>query len=72
LSRVVGVAYEGNFHRARMSIPNTLTESEDLDCRTQILLEACKKKEALADDKHWAAWDRFEAWGWYYVNYLPN
>jgi energy-coupling factor transporter ATP-binding protein EcfA2 len=72
LARVVGVAYEGNFYRARMSIPNTLTESQDLDCRTQILLEACKKKEALANDRHWTAWDRFDAWNWYYVNYLPN
>lgn len=72
LARVVGVAYEGNFYRARMSIPNTLTESQDLDCRTQILLEACKKNEARVDDKQWAAWDRFTAWGWYYVNYLPN
>jgi energy-coupling factor transporter ATP-binding protein EcfA2 len=72
LARVVGVAYEGNFYRARMSIPNTQTESQDLDCRTQILLEACKKNEARVDDKQWAAWDRFEAWGWNYVNYLPN
>ncbi|MBX2962857.1 MAG: ATP-binding protein [Cyclobacteriaceae bacterium] len=70
LARVVGVAYEGNFYRARMSIPGTLTESQDLDCRAQILREACKKRDELVNDRRWEAMDRFDAWLWYYVNYL--
>ncbi|MBX2945503.1 MAG: hypothetical protein KF725_06695 [Cyclobacteriaceae bacterium] len=68
-ARVTGVAYEGNFFRARMSIPNTLTEFEDLICRTQILYEACKKRDALAGDTRWAAMDRFIEWETYYINY---
>lgn len=70
LARVVGVAYEGNYFQARMSIPNTLTESQDLDCRTQILREACKKRDQLINDKRWESMDRFDAWFWYYINYL--
>jgi energy-coupling factor transporter ATP-binding protein EcfA2 len=69
LSRVAGVAYEGNFYRARMAIPNTLTENQDLDCRLQIVYEACKKKDLLAGDARWAAMDRFIDWEWYYINY---
>lgn len=69
LGRVAGVAYEGNFYRARMSIPGTLTESQDIDCRMQILNEACKKRDLLAGDTRWAAMDRFVDWGWYYINY---
>jgi hypothetical protein len=70
LARVVGVAYEGNYFQARMSIPNTLTESQDLDCRTQILREACKKRDQLINDTRWESMDRFDAWFWYYINYL--
>lgn len=69
-ARVIGVAYEGNFYRARMSIPNTLTENQDLECRTQILFEACKKQDALANNQQWAAMDRFIDWRWYYIDFL--
>ncbi|MBX2954616.1 MAG: ATP-binding protein [Cyclobacteriaceae bacterium] len=69
-TRVIGVAYEGNFYRARMSIPNTLTENQDLECRTQILFEACKKQDALSNNQQWAAMDRFLDWGWYYIDFL--
>jgi energy-coupling factor transporter ATP-binding protein EcfA2 len=69
--RVIGVAYEGNFFRARMSIPGTLTEDQDLICRTNILLEACKKKEAQTSDRVWAAMDRFNEWDIYYISYIP-
>jgi len=69
IARVTGVAHEGNFYRARMSIPSTLTETQDLDCRTRILLEACKKR-ANTDDAHWKMMDQFFDWGWYYINYL--
>ena len=69
-ARVIGVSYEGNFYRARMSIPNTLTENQDLECRTQILFEACKKQDALSNNQQWAAMDRFVDWGWYYIDFL--
>jgi energy-coupling factor transporter ATP-binding protein EcfA2 len=72
MARVIGVADEGNLYRARMSIPSTLTETQDLNCRTQILVEACKKREALTDDKQWVAWNRFDAWNWNYIFYIPN
>ncbi|MBY0434365.1 MAG: hypothetical protein K2U26_09665, partial [Cyclobacteriaceae bacterium] len=71
-ARVVGVADEGNFYRARMAIPNTLTEDQDLTSRTQILLEACKKKEALTNNQQWAAFDRLTTWDWYYIFFIPN
>jgi energy-coupling factor transporter ATP-binding protein EcfA2 len=70
LARVQGVAYEGNFYRAWYSIPTTLTESQDIECRTQILLEACKKRDLLRNDIRWSAIDRFMDWNWYYINYL--
>ncbi len=43
--RSTGLAYEGNYYMALTAIPNTLTESQDLQCRTAILVEACKAKE---------------------------
>ena len=69
--RVMGVAVEGNFYRALTSIPQTLTESQDLQCRSMILLEAVKRKEG-ATGSDWTAMDRFLDWGWNYVYYLPN
>jgi hypothetical protein len=71
LSQVIGVTGEGNFYRARASIPNTLTESQDLECRTMILLEACKKKEQGQTSSGWQAVDRFFDWQWNYIFYLP-
>ncbi len=46
--RVAGLAYEGNFYRALTAIPNTLTEAQDLQCRTAILIEACKAREKIS------------------------
>ncbi len=43
--RVAGIAYEGNYYRALTAIPSTLTEAQDLQCRTIILIEACKARE---------------------------
>lgn len=71
LSQVIGVTGEGNFYRARTSIPNTLTETQDLECRTWILLEACKKKEQGNTSSGWRAMDRFFDWEWNYIFYLP-
>jgi hypothetical protein len=72
LSRVAGVAFEGNYYRAYTSIPSSLTESQDLDCRILILLEECKRQETLRHDKTWKSMDDFNDWGWNYVNYLPQ
>ncbi len=69
---VLGVANEGNFYRARTSIPSTLTESQDLECRSMILLEACKKQDLTNSDNRWKAMDRWLDWQWNYVYYLPN
>ena len=72
LARVLGVAYEGNFYRSLTSMPSTLTENQDLDCRSMLLLEACKKKEQQGSESQWAAMDKWMDWGWNYVNYMPN
>ena len=72
LSRVTGVAFEGNYYRAYTSIPNSLTESEDLQCRTMLLLEAAKEKEKARKETLWKAMDDFIGWYWDYTDYLPN
>jgi hypothetical protein len=70
LARVTGVAFEGNYYLAYTSIPNSLTETEDLGCRTVILMEACKKKERDAgQNNQWKAMDQFVDWFWNYVDY---
>ena len=69
---VLGVANEGNFYRARTSIPGTLTESQDLQCRSMILLEACKKQDLANNENKWNVMDSWLDWGWNYVYYLPN
>jgi energy-coupling factor transporter ATP-binding protein EcfA2 len=70
--RVSGIAYEGNYYRALTAIPNTLTESQDLLCRTLILLEACKVKERLTGNTSWKAMDDNFDWFLHYIDYIPN
>ncbi len=70
--RVAGLAYEGNFYRALTAIPNTLTETQDLQCRTAILIEACKAKEKIAGISSWKPMDTYLEWFLIYTNYLPN
>jgi energy-coupling factor transporter ATP-binding protein EcfA2 len=72
LARVIGVANEGNFYRSLTSIPGTLTESQDLECRSMIMIEACKKNEAVTGDVKWQAMDRFMDWAWYYIFYKDS
>jgi hypothetical protein len=72
LARVKGVAHEGNYYRAWKAIPGTLTESQDLQCRSMILLEACREKEKSNSDTQWKNMDEYLDWFWDYVNYLPN
>ncbi|HTQ64370.1 MAG TPA: ATP-binding protein [Puia sp.] len=73
LARVGGVASEGNYYLAYTSIPRSLTETEDLQCRTTILMEACKAKEKkTGGDMQWKTMDDFADWDWNYINYQPN
>jgi hypothetical protein len=74
IARISGIAAEGNYYRALTSIPANLTETQDLECRTMILLEACKSKEKLGGDSRWNSFDDVISWGssLKYVNYIPN
>ncbi|HSF44362.1 MAG TPA: ATP-binding protein [Chitinophagaceae bacterium] len=71
-AQVTGLAYEGNYYRALTAIPGTLTEGQDLDCRSAILLEAARAKEKQAGNKKWNAMDRYIDWYQIYQNYMPN
>ena len=72
ISRVLGLAYEGNYYRALTAIPTTLTESQDLQCRTVILMEACKAREKISGNTQWKPLDDNFDWFLYYTDYLPN
>lgn len=69
---VSGLAREGNYYRALMAIPNNLTESQDLQCRGLILLEASKRKELETGDSRWKKLDDFLEWTETYFNFLIN
>jgi energy-coupling factor transporter ATP-binding protein EcfA2 len=69
---VSGLAREGNYYRALMAIPNNLTESQDLQCRGLILLEASKRKELESGDTRWKELDNFLEWTETYFNFLIN
>jgi hypothetical protein len=71
-ARVYGIAQEGNYYRALTSIPKTLTESQDLKCRTEILMQACVAKERMEGNTQWKYFDEFRNWPLNYVNYVPN
>ena len=71
-SRVYGVAEEGNFYRAQMAIPSTLTETEDLVARSLILWQACRKKEAEEGTRTWATMDAFITHDFNYIFFVPN
>jgi energy-coupling factor transporter ATP-binding protein EcfA2 len=71
-AKAYGVAEEGNFYRAFISIPTTLTETEDLISRTLILWQASRKKETEEELKKWNAMDKFITTDFNYVFYLPS
>jgi hypothetical protein len=71
-SRVYGVAEEGNFYRAKMAIPSTLTETEELIARSFIVWQACRKKEMESGEQKWKAMDEFLTHDFNYIYYLPN
>jgi energy-coupling factor transporter ATP-binding protein EcfA2 len=72
LSRVYGVAEEGNFFRAKTSLPATLTESEDLTARSYILWQACRKKESAEEQQKWKTMDDFLTNDYNYIFFMPN
>jgi hypothetical protein len=72
LSTVYGVAEEGNFYRAKTSLPSTLTETEELNARAFILWQACRKKESEEEAKNWAIMDEFITHDFNYIFFVPN
>jgi hypothetical protein len=72
LLRVFGQAYEGNYHRAWSMIPSTLTESQDLQCRSLIMLEASRARERAAGIRDWRKMDEYIDWTLNYNDYFPG
>ena len=72
MNRILGIAGEGNYYRALTSIPNNLTESQDLICRAIILLEASRAKEKISGNLDWKGFDTYLDWRDNYINYIPN
>ncbi len=69
---ILGVTREGNFYRALTSIPDRLTEAEELACRTLIVNEAATKTESPEQNRIWASLDRWFDYFSNYVYYIPN
>ena len=72
LSRVYGIAEEGNFYRALTAIPSTLTETEELTARSFIIWQACRKIELEEGKQQWGKMDEFITHDFNYVFFLPN
>jgi hypothetical protein len=72
LFQAEGISYEGNYYRALTSLPSTLTESQDLVCRTLILIAASRAKERQTGDSSWKAFDDDIWWDTNYLNFYPN
>src|SRR6185369_2640049 len=72
ISKVYGIAEEGNFYRAKTALPATLTETEELISRAFILWQACRKKEGVEGASNWKAMDEFLTHDFNYIFYLPN
>lgn len=72
ISRVYGVAEEGNFYRALTAIPATLTEAQDLEARAFILWQACQKQEAREGVRKWKAMDEYITHDFNYIYFQPN
>jgi len=57
-----GIAARGDYNEAYVSIPTTLTEGQDLICRSIILLTAARSHEKENKLKGWPALDWFMDW----------
>lgn len=71
ISMVIGTSDEGNLYRAVTAIPPTLTETQDLICRSIILWQAARNMER-GESTRWKSMDNFLLKDNYYVNYFPN
>lgn len=71
ISRIIGIAGEGNFYRAISIIPTTLTETQDLLARVVLLWQACKKEEVLNNRPPDQAMDDFIMHDFNYIFYIP-
>jgi hypothetical protein len=72
MNRVYGIAEEGNFYRAMMAMPSTLTETDELFAQSIIIWQACRKKESEAGRKQWKAMDDFITHDYNYIFFKPN
>lgn len=54
---VNGIAAEGNYYKAYTAIPETLTETAELECLTFILREACKRQDIAQGSVAWKTLD---------------
>lgn len=72
INRIYGISEEGNFYRARMAIPSTLTETDDLYARAIIVWQASQKKETTVQQIGWSAMDKFITYDNDYIFYMPN
>lgn len=72
ISRVYGVAEEGNFYRAYTAMPPTLTEGQDLFLQSMILWQAAIEKQSEEEAVRWKPMDTFFTHDFNYVFYLPN
>ncbi len=71
-NRVQGLAEDGNLYLAKIAIPYTFTETEDLIARTVIIWQASLKKELAAEKQKWAAMDEFFNHNNNYIFYRSN
>jgi energy-coupling factor transporter ATP-binding protein EcfA2 len=71
LNRVNGIAVEGNFYRARMAVPSTMTEFSDLLARIYIIWHACIKRESVKEREIWAGLDKIFSYDTY-IHYQDN
>jgi hypothetical protein len=62
---VRGISERNDYHAAMVFIPNTLTEEQDLVCRTIILLQAAREQEKISNAPGWKAMDDFYTWDEY-------
>lgn len=68
---IMGLAGSGNYYKASVSIPSSLTETEDLACRTLILQEACEQKDREAGVVEWKLLTDFTKYFDNYIFYEP-
>ena len=72
ISRVFGVAEEGNFYRAMTAMPPTLTENQELFLQSLILWQASIEQQTDEEAARWKPMDTFFTHDFNYVFYLPN